>query len=87
MGLITDKLDAASGTEGELELLFRFRDAVEEIYDNIVLFVERVDDITADTKFNNIDSDLKAEGVQIRNIIRAVKVALDEHIEFLSWRE
>ena len=84
---IRDKLDSAWSTNEAMDAVFEFRAQAENAYNVLQETVARIDEIVSDASFKDVDSEIKSEGLAIRNILNQSKTALDGHGDFLNWRQ
>lgn len=87
---IIDKLNIAWETNVEQDLLFEFRALVDSsggFYAQLVQALDEIERLQGESSFANLDDELKQEAIAIRNHLRDLKTALDEHLDFINWSQ
>jgi hypothetical protein len=84
---IKDKLDIAWETNEAMDAVFDFRAQAENAYNVLLETIAKIDEIVAGASFDDVDAEIKTEGVAVRNILNQSKVALDGHLDFINWRQ
>ena len=84
---IKDKLDFAWTTNEAMDAVFEVRAQVENAYNVLSESIARINEIVADASFDDVDAEIKTEGVAIINILKQSKAALDGHGAFINWRQ
>jgi len=84
---IKQKLDTAWQTNKAMDAVFEFRAQVENAYNVLQETIARIDEIVSGASFKDVDSEIKSEGSAIRSILNQSKSALDEHKDFINWRQ
>ncbi|MFW6121759.1 MAG: hypothetical protein ACOC80_12810 [Petrotogales bacterium] len=84
---IKNKLNTAWGTNETMKAVFEFRAQAENAYNVLQETVARIDEIVAESNFQNVDSEIKSEGSAIKDILKQAKEALDSHSDFINWRQ
>ena len=84
---ITEKLNTAWADNQMQDALFEYRALVQAFYWQIQETINKGAEILARPVFANVDTEIKTEGVAVKNIIVACKTSLDAHTEFLNWSQ
>jgi len=84
---IKQKLNAAWQTNEAMDAVFEVRAQVENAYNVLQESIARINEITSDASFANVDAEIKTEGVAIISILNQSKQALDGHLGFVKWRQ
>ena len=84
---ITQKLNSAWNTNEAMDAVFEVRAQVENAYNVLAESIARINEIVAGSSFDDVDAEIKAEGVAIISILNQSKTALDGHGDFILWRK
>jgi len=84
---IETKLNESWNTSKTMNAVFEVRAQAETVYNVLQESIVRINEITSDTGFSAVDTEIKDEGRAIINILNQAKDALDKHSEFLKWRQ
>ena len=84
--MVKDKLDQAYQTSESMVDVFEFRALAENAYRVIDETITKIDELAGGANFQDVDDEIKQEGIAIRDILRQAKEALDSHSEFLNWQ-
>lgn len=84
---IKTKLNQARTTNETMDAIFKVRAQAETAYNVLRESIARINEIVSDASFNDVDAEIKTEGQAIINILNQSKDALDEHADFLNWRQ
>ena len=84
---IKDKLNLAWQTNEAMDAVFEVRAQIENAYNVLEESIARINEIVAESSFDDVDAEIKAEGVAIISILNQSKAALDGHGDFILWRK
>ena len=84
---IKDKLNLAWQTNEAMDAVFEVRAQIENAYNVLAESIARINEIVAGSSFDNVDAEIKVEGVAIISILNQSKIALDGHGDFINWRQ
>jgi hypothetical protein len=84
---ITTKLNTAWATNEAMDAVFDVRAAAENVYTELQNALTRINELTQGASFASVDQEIKTEGQQIITILNQAKSALDDHTDFLDWRQ
>lgn len=84
---IKDKLNTAWGTNLTVDAIFEVRALMQSAYWDLQRAMTGIDRIVSQASFAGVETEIKAEGTAIRNILNQAKTALDGHKDFLEWSQ
>jgi len=84
---VKEKLNEAWQTDKMTDAVFEFRATVENAFNVLQEAIARIDEIASSANFADVDEEIKQTGVAIRKILKSAKDALDDHGEFISWKQ
>ena len=84
---VKNKLNEAWHSDKMTNAIFEFRATVENAFNVLQEAITRIDEIASSANFADVDAEIKAEGVDIRKILKNAKDALDAHLEFINWKQ
>ena len=85
--MIKEKLDSEFEEGQQSESCFEFRAVAENAYNILSETILRLEEIKVSGRFEKVDAEIKTEGQAILNVLKQVKQALDDHTDFLNWRQ
>jgi methyl-accepting chemotaxis protein len=80
-------LDNAWQTDRTIDAAFEFRALAENAYNVINETIEKIDELASRTVFVGVNDEIKNIGTNIRKILKDTKLLLEEHKDFLEWRQ
>ena len=84
---IKDKLNLAWQTNEAMDAVFEVRAQIENAHNVLAESIARINEIVAGSSFDDVDAEIKVEGVAIISILNQSKTALDGHGDFINWRQ
>ena len=85
--MLKDKLNQAWESNQTTEKIFEFRALIQNLYSVLQQTLDRINTITADTSFQNVDTEIKEAGMTLITILNSTKVELDNYQELINWTE
>ena len=85
--MLKDKLNQAWESNQTTEKIFEFRALIQHLYSSLQQTIERINVITADTSFQNVDPEIKEAGVSLITILNSTKAELDNYSDLINWEE
>lgn len=84
---IKDILDEIWETNKKVDAVMEFRATFENAFNVIVETIDNLDRIVAESDFSGVDPELLAEGQTCRQALDAAQLILNDHTEFINWRQ
>ena len=84
---ITNELNELWETNETMRDVFEFRATFENAFNVLLETISKIDEIVARGNLGGINPELLAEGQTCRQALDDAKLILNDHTEFIDWRQ